>query len=542
MYLYSQNLVELLTEGIGLPSGKSASDKSVPESILRSPKSVVAAFLRGLFDADGYAGEQGAILSTKSEQLSKEVQLLLTNFGILTRRRQQSDGCYHVHITGKSASIFGEEIGFGYQEKQALLDQYVDELAWFEEESWTDEVIDTSVSTGTVYDISVDNTHRYAGAGFVNHNSYWESGMMADENFASTDEFLTYADHMARVLGSPGLNPYKLGLELWQYAENTANRREVLDKLLRVEGISWRNLLDSVDFDSVLETLEPPSALKLITSDRLDKVAALPDEFVDGEHLKRAREGEIDVDQYPWKVLTYEGLARRHFSLTKPQHRRFLPSVSQSELERIGRYLFDDAIYGSVDEALEDVEYTTGWDRMREIRESHNDVTFLDEFLTQEFIEENEYFTYEHSHATGQPRVASRDATDVKQKLLLRFTNFGKPTILVKDGNYNNRNELLLAHRYNGVMLDIEQAKSTLERVFELWGRPVNLVTIVKTVDDHDLEVARRRNEEPEPTEQGRLIRYDGDGFDERELPWEDVEDIAASDVDYDTKPDDWLA
>ncbi|MCL9813317.1 SpoVR family protein [Natranaeroarchaeum aerophilus] len=372
--------------------------------------------------------------------------------------------------------------------------------------------------------------------------SYWESVMMAGENFAEADEFLTYADHMARVLGSPGLNPYKLGLELWQYAENTANRREVLDKLLRVDGISWRNLTESVDFDAVLETIEPPSALKLITDDRLDAVADLADEYVDRENLQRARDGDIDVDRYPWKVLTYEGLARRHFSLIKPQNRSFLPNVSQSELERLGRYLFDDAIYDSVEEALEDVDYTTGWDRMREIRESHNDVTFLDEFLTDEFVEEGEYFTYEHSHATGQPRVASREAADVKKKLLLRFTNFGKPTIVVRDGNYNNRNELLLAHRYNGVMLDTEQAKRTLERVFELWGRPVNLVTIVKRIDDHDREVARRRNEEPEPTEQGALIRYDGETFDERSLPWEDVEDIAASDIDYDTKPDDWLA
>jgi stage V sporulation protein R len=83
--------------------------------------------------------------------------------------------------------------------------------------------------------------------------------------------------------------------------------------------------------------------------------------------------------------------------------------------------------------------------------------------------------------------VSSVDYEDVKKKLLLQFTNFGKPTITVQDGNYNNRNELLLAHHYNGVMLDVEQAKRVLERVFELWGRPVNLKTIVKRVDDHDV-------------------------------------------------------
>jgi stage V sporulation protein R len=125
---------------------------------------------------------------------------------------------------------------------------------------------------------------------------------------------------------------------------------------------------------------------------------------------------------------------------------------------------------------------------------------------------------------------------------MLQFTNFGKPTIAVHDGNYRNRNELLLAHHYNGVMLDVEQAKQVLERVFELWGRPVNLKTIVKELDEHDVEVARRRDREPEPEEQGKLIRYDGESFEVEDLDWSEVEDIAAADVDYDTKPEEWLA
>jgi stage V sporulation protein R len=112
----------------------------------------------------------------------------------------------------------------------------------------------------------------------------------------------------------------------------------------------------------------------------------------------------------------------------------------------------------------------------------------------------------------------------------------------VEDANYNNRNELLLGHQYNGVMLDLRQAQQTLERVFELWGRPVNLKTIVKEVDEHDVEVARRRDREPEPEERGKLIRYDGEEFSLRDLKWEEVEHLAATDVDYDTKPDDWLA
>ncbi|WP_101298135.1 SpoVR family protein [Halegenticoccus soli] len=376
--------------------------------------------------------------------------------------------------------------------------------------------------------------------------AYWESMMMSEERFAGTDEFITYADHQARVLGSPGLNPYKLGKDLWEYIENTANRREVADKLLRVTGVSWRNFHEVVDFDEVQELLRADPAIDGVRSDALEELLALgeDDPRVDHEALDRALTDPdaVDVDRYPWKVLTYEGLAERHFSLVKPQNRGFLGRIRRSELEQLARYMFDDERYDTVEEAIADVNYAAGWDRMREVRESHNDVTFLDAFLTQEFVTENHYFTYEYTRASGDFRVTSSEYEDVKKKLLLRFTNFGKPTIAVYDGNYDNRGELLLGHQYNGVMLDVQQAKGVLERLYDLWGRPVNLMTIVKEYDDHDLEIARRRNREPEPIEVGKRIRYDGTSFETHELEADLEERIAASDVDYDTKPDDWLA
>jgi stage V sporulation protein R len=371
--------------------------------------------------------------------------------------------------------------------------------------------------------------------------SYWESLMMADENFAGADEFITYADHMSKVLGSGGMNPYSLGLELWEFIENTENRRHVVERLLCVEGITWRNFHDTVDFAQVLDELEPDRLVGSVDTDSLDDIDP-QDPRIDAETLADAGEGEVDIATYPWKLFTYEGLAERHYSLVKPANRGYLARISMEELERISRYMFDTDRYGSIEEALEGIEYTVGWNRMREIRESHNDVTFVDEFLTQEFVDENNYFTYEYMQSSGDYRATSTDYEDVKKKLMLELTNFGKPTIVVADGNYQNRNELLLEHQYNGVALDIEQAKDTLERIFDLWGRPVSLRTIEVVYDDHDLEVARRRDREPEPEETGLEIRYDGTAFEESELDWTDVEHLAATDVDYDTKPDEWLA
>ena len=383
--------------------------------------------------------------------------------------------------------------------------------------------------------------------------TYWESLMMADEQFAGTNEFLTYADHMSRVLGSPGLNPYKLGRELWTHVELRAARREVIDALLRVEGVTPENFHTTVDLEAVEATLEPASPIAGAGPETLDELAALAaadDPRVDAAMVDKAlsardegaSEDAPDIERYPWKLLTYEGLAARHYALSRPEHRGALRRVSRATLAERARYMFDVDRYATVEEALSTVDKCAGWDRMRAVRESHNDVTFIDAFLTDEFVRERNYFTYEYSQASEGFRVASTDAEDVKRKLLLRFTNFGKPTIVVLDGNFRNRGELLLGHRYNGVALDESQAKETLKRVFELWGRPVNLATIRTEYDESEQRRARRRGSEPDGEEVGIRLQYDGGAVTEHTLDADIREQIAADEVDYDTTPEEWLA
>jgi stage V sporulation protein R len=389
--------------------------------------------------------------------------------------------------------------------------------------------------------------------------TYWESVMMGGEGFAGPDEFLTYADHMSRVLGSPGLNPYKLGFELWTHVELRAARRDVIDRLLRVEGVTPENFHSRIDLDEVAEALEPHPAIAgagPATLDELSELAAAGDPRVDAQTVDRAisardaesGDGETeadagpDIERYPWKLLTREGLAERHYVLSRREHRGALRNVSRETLAERARYMFDIDQYATVEEALADVDRTAGWDRMLAVRESHNDVTFIDAFLTDEFVREGNYFTYEYSRAAEEHRVASVDADDVRRKLLLQFTNFGKPTVVVLDGNFRNRGELLLGHRFNGVALDEESAKETLKRVFELWGRPVNLATIRVEYSDEAVRRAKRRGVEPEGEEVGVRFQYDGGEVTEHDLDPEVRERIAADEVDYDTKPDDWLA
>ena len=139
-----------------------------------------------------------------------------------------------------------------------------------EMEEWQTEILEM-LRTESYY-FAAQKTTKVMNEGWA---AYWESMMMGEECFAGTDEFIEYADHQARVLGSPGLNPYKLGKQLWEYIENTENRREVVRKLLRVRGITWRNFHDVVDFEQVADLLEPDPALETITSETLSDLESL---------------------------------------------------------------------------------------------------------------------------------------------------------------------------------------------------------------------------------------------------------------------------
>ncbi len=116
-----------------------------------------------------------------------------------------------------------------------------------------------------------------------------------------------------------------------------------------------------------------------------------------------------------------------------------------------------------------------GRSKIFEVRSIYNDVTFIEEFLTEEFAYEHKLFVTHTDPSTGQQRIASRDFTQIKQTLLYRLSNMGQPILTVVDGNYLNRGELYLAHQWNGLDIEIASAVEVLKNLRLLWGRPVHL-------------------------------------------------------------------
>jgi stage V sporulation protein R len=116
-----------------------------------------------------------------------------------------------------------------------------------------------------------------------------------------------------------------------------------------------------------------------------------------------------------------------------------------------------------------------GREKIFEVRRIYNDVQFIDEFLTEEFVDRHKMYQYKQDPQTGELRIVSRDYDRIKKTLLYRLTNMGQPFIYVVDGNYRNRGELYLAHQFSGLEVDLAKAKEVLRNLRLIWGRPVHM-------------------------------------------------------------------
>jgi len=126
-----------------------------------------------------------------------------------------------------------------------------------------------------------------------------------------------------------------------------------------------------------------------------------------------------------------------------------------------------------------DKQLGLGRDKIFEVRRIHNDITFIDTFLTEDFCRKHKMFSFAYNDATDDYEIASREFEQIKQQLLTSLTNFGRPFIYVENGNYRNRGELYLTHEFQGVELRQDYARDCLVNLQKLWGRPVHIGTMI---------------------------------------------------------------
>ena len=219
------------------------------------------------------------------------------------------------------------------------------------------------------------------------------------------------------------------------------------------------------------------------------------------------------------------------------------------------KFRWDRGRYGRQWENCEDRKRLDSWDtgekagkkKMFEVRENLNDVMFLDSFFRRKLFEDMDLFSYEWIPEVKRYHLTSRDFKSVRKKLLFRFTHLGRPTIRVETGNYENRGELLLIHEFNGVNLHLGDAKKVLRNLYDLWGRPVNLKTVVRDREgsvvpmNPETRLGQHSSGPPSKIDQPVQFRFSGDQMEKEELPQEELEKLVYDDTDYDTLPRPWI-
>ncbi len=353
---YSANMLDLLAS-MGIDLLAKAPQKCIPDGILRSPKAVVSAFLRAYFDCDECASEkEGIILSTFSDNIARTLQIVLLNYGILSRRYGPN-----IRIKSSSAKLFAAEIGFGLSRKQEKLQLYLASHRWFKREDLTDEVISIEHDVADVYDVTVERSHRYVANGMLHHNSTWHARIMrelGDKGVISDSDTIEFAQLHSGVLSpsKTSLNPYYLGYKMFEAIEKR-----------------WDN-------------------------------------------------------------------------------------PTKEEQERLGR------------------KPGMGKQKIFEVRELDNDVSFLRNYLTEDLVRDLDLYMFKKEG--DEWVVAEKRWEKVRDGIVASMTNFGYPYLVVDDGDYRGNRELYIKHMFEGQELDVSYAEKTLQYVQMLWGRPVHLETI----------------------------------------------------------------
>lgn len=192
---HARDFVEFFKK-LGVKAWKSAT-KEVPGSIFTANREAVVGFLQGIFSSDGTVGyDKGkgnyyVRLTSKSEKLLKQVQLLLINFGIKSKiyerhreRRitfqyktikgelklyEDTGLLWELHISKDMIPVFLQKIGFLCNKNAEKLRKMED--VNFHKTVFTDRIISKEpVGVADVYDLTEPATHSFVANGIIVHN------------------------------------------------------------------------------------------------------------------------------------------------------------------------------------------------------------------------------------------------------------------------------------------------------------------------------------------------------------------------------------
>jgi stage V sporulation protein R len=124
------------------------------------------------------------------------------------------------------------------------------------------------------------------------------------------------------------------------------------------------------------------------------------------------------------------------------------------------------------------VKSGSGREKMFEVREIESDISFLRNYLTKDLVMREDMYLFQKQGKDY--KIVDKGWEEVRDQLVSMRVNGGFPYLTVVDGDYLKNGELYLKHGFEGIELDLKYLEKVLPYVHQLWGRNVNLETIVE--------------------------------------------------------------
>ncbi len=204
-----------------------------------------------------------------------------------------------------------------------------------------------------------------------------------------------------------------------------------------------------------------------------------------------------------WHIKIMDKLFREHL-LNEEEHGFFNlynARVLATNPKTINPYLVGLKIFTDIEDRWNKGQFGREWDECQDPRKkeawdlklgqgkekifsvscSYSDRFFIEHFLTEQLVKDLELYIYfgKEEGNVIEYEIIEKQWEKIRNALVQSLSSFGMPTIYVQDGDYHGRRDLYLKHAFNGIELDEEYRKKTMENIFFLWDRPVYLETIV---------------------------------------------------------------
>ena len=304
--------------------------------------------------------------------------------------------------------------------------------------------------------------------------AYWEADIMTSKGVLEDSEICHFANTFAGVQSGGGsLNPYRLGLALWEDIKKRWNTGR--------HGLIWTTCEDR----AILDRWDEFIVYKLFC----DQYGKSPDdlnrnwlEFSAFVTETEAGRGVCEPaffypDNYVVEWLKY--LEDDSYETMRSQIRERPRSFQELDVPECWKeWTKKNEMIGGLGRGLE---------KMLEVRRTYNDLAFLQEFFTEEFCERNKYFLVGLGTLPGDYynppddekndanryhyMVKSREYQRIKKRLLNHVLNLGLPKVAICNANHENNNELLLVHLHDGRDLDQISIVQVMERIYRIWGK-----------------------------------------------------------------------